>query len=67
MTVRWENLKFFADLILADPRVLQVGGSAYYSRAIMDMSNWGQALTGKCTAQSHMGRFLHVNVQHSHT
>jgi hypothetical protein len=45
MAVRWENLKFYSNLILADPDVIHVPGAVGYSRSIMDLCNWGMSLT----------------------
>lgn len=43
--MQWENMKHYSTLILSDERVLDVAGSTPYARALMNLCNWGQALT----------------------
>ncbi len=43
--VQWTNLKDQATLLLASPDILEVSGSKGYALALMDLANWGEAIT----------------------
>ena len=43
--VKWQNLKNYAETILGDDDVASVRGCTDYHRALLDLCNWGEALT----------------------
>ena len=56
--VEWKNMKNEVNKVLHDPSMGQIDGAAEYSNALLNMTNWGEAMTKAVIEKAEMIRNL---------